>query len=488
MAAPLAPWSPPTRRACPTPKRLAWYAAQPVTLSFRYGVPTELPVLSGQGDAGPRHEQTWAWGVGATNLDDARPLGTVPFPSVEEVHMLPIQARLPSTDVFDYFDALNDDASHHESSNDICTPMGCVEEMVEALPDELWSRPGLRLLDSCCGNGNFHAYIQTKAPLDALYFNEINEQRVRHVLDYFGNNVNLTRQDFMELQDDWGFDLVVSNPPYAKFTAGKRASKNHNLSRGFIRKALELTKPGGYILFIVPDNWMSYSDRNVLPPLLSQYQFLHLNIHGAKRWFPRVGSSFTWFVLHKVPNERPFRVENHYMKSDQVNATLPRGVDFIPLYYSNVVRRIMDKVVYSTGNKYEVETTSDLHRTTKRELLSEHEDPEHQHRLIHTPRQTVWATRPHKYQAGWKVFLSLTDRYRTFVDNCGMTQSVAFIRCRSKRDALRIKRELDSPVFRAVNNLTRYGNFNNIRVLQRLTTVAGFRLSRQEDALIQHFA
>ena len=402
--------------------------------------------------------------------------------------MLPLQARLPHDGVFDYFDALNGNASHYESSNDICTPMGCVKEMVDALPDELWARPGLRVLDSCCGNGNFHAYIQTKAPLDALYFNEVNERRVQHVLGFFGEGVNLTRQDFMEFADDDGFDLVVSNPPYAKITDGKRASKNHNLSRAFIRKAIDLTRPGGYILFIVPDNWMSYSDRNVLPRLMSQYQFLHLNIHGAKRWFPKVGSSFTWFVLRKVPNEHPLLVENHYMKRDNVEATLPQDVDFIPLYYSDGIRRILEKVVYSARDKYAVETTSDLHRTTKRHLLADREDVDHPHRLIHTPRQTVWASRPHKYQTGWKVFLSLTDRYRTFVDNCGMTQSVAFIRCRTKRDALRIKRELDSPVFRAVNNITRYGNFNNVRVLQRLTTIAGFRLSRRDAALIQHFA
>lgn len=402
--------------------------------------------------------------------------------------MLPRQARLRPDAVFDYFNALNGKVSHHQSSNDICTPMRCVQEMVDAIPDELWSRLGLRVLDSCCGNGNFHAYIQTKAPLDALYFNEVNERRVQHVLDFFGDWVHLTRQDFMELEDAEGFDLVVSNPPYAKITNGKRASKNHNLSRAFIRKAIDLTRPGGYILFIVPDNWMSYSDRNILPRVMSQYQFLRINIHGAKRWFPKVGSSFTWFVLRKVPNEQPLLVENHYMKRDTVKATLPQGVDFIPLYYSDGIRRILDKVVYSTRDKYEVETTSDLHRTTKRHLLSDSEDVAHPHRLIHTPRQTVWASRQHKYQTGWKVFLSLTDRYRTFVDNCGMTQSVAFIRCRTKRDALRVKRELDSPVFRAVNNITRYGNFNNIRVLQRLTTIAGFRLSTRDTALTQQFA
>jgi hypothetical protein len=57
---------------------------------------------------------------------------------------------------------------------------------------------------------------------------------------------------------------------------------------------------------------MSYADRNKLPELLSQYQFRHLNINGAKKWFPKVGSSFTWFLLQKSPNIDKFIIENHY--------------------------------------------------------------------------------------------------------------------------------------------------------------------------------
>ena len=30
---------------------------------------------------------------------------------------------------------------------------------------------------------------------------------------------------------------------------------------------------------------------------------------------------------------------------------------------------------------------------------------------------------------------------KTFIDNCGMTQSIAFIRCDSKQEAARIKKE-----------------------------------------------
>lgn len=150
--------------------------------------------------------------------------------------------------------------------------------------------------------------------------------------------------------------------------------------------------------------------------------------------------------MQKVPNKKSFRVENHYKIYDSVDVKLDQGVRFIPLYYSESVRSLINKTVRSTHPTYNVETTSDLHRTTKKCLLSPIEDKDHPYRLIHTPKQTVWSSRPHKFQKGWKVFISLSDKYGTFVDNCGMTQSVAFIRCKTKADALRIKKELDSPI------------------------------------------
>ena len=392
-------------------------------------------------------------------------------------------------DVFAFFNGLNQDTDHFYSTNDICTPMECVQEMVDTVPEELWRRPNLRVLDSCCGNGNFHAYIRNKVPLHCLHFNEINEKRIKNIEQIFGDTIHLTKKDFLNFDSTKKFDLIVSNPPYAKFCMNnKRASKNHNMSRDFIRKAVEITKNGGYVLFIAPDNWMSYSDRNILPRLMSRYQFIHLNIHGAKKWFPKVGSSFTWFLLQKKKNTHTFKVENYYKRRDVVEVTLDKGIDFIPLYYSSTVRSLMQKTIYSQVPKYRIETTSDLHRHTKKHLLSTERDDTHTYRLIHTPKQTVWSVRPHKYQEGWKVFLSLSDVYGTFVDACGMTQSVAFIRCASEAEAWRIKRELDAPVYRAINNLTRYGNFNNIRVLQRLPRLPYIHLNESEQELVTHFA
>ncbi len=384
-------------------------------------------------------------------------------------------------------DALNHDLSHYANSNDICTPMGCVREMVDSIPIDFWKNHHLQVLDPCSGNGNFHAYIKNFVPLENLTFNDINDTRLENVARLFGPSAHITKSDFFKYPDDEVYDLVVANPPYARFDEyGRRTSKNHNLSRAFIDKALKVTRPGGMILFIVPNNWMSLSDRNRLPSLLSQYQFLHLNIHGAKRWFPKVGSSFTWFLLHKVPNRKAFTVENHYFRRNRLLARMRAGVDYVPLHFSNLVDDIFAKTVDAPVAKFNVETSSDLHRYTKADLLSNERSSTHRYKVVHTPTQVLWSRRPHKYQDDWKVFISLTNRYSTFVDQCGMTQSIAFVRCSSKAEAYEIKKTLDQPAYRFLNDMTRYGNFNNVRILQRFPA-GSIHLSARERALVNEF-
>ena len=142
---------------------------------------------------------------------------------------------------------------------------------------------------------------------------------------------------------------------------------------------------------------------------------------------------------------------------------------FIPLYYNKIIQNILHKTVKNTElKKFPVETSSDLHRYTKKKFISNTKDEIFKYKLIHTPKQTVYANRPHKFQEGWKVFISTTSYYSTFVDNCGMTQSIVFIRCNDKEEADKIANILTHPLYCFINNICRWGNFNNIRILQSL--------------------
>lgn len=379
-----------------------------------------------------------------------------------------------------YNDTLNTDKSTYKSSNDEPTPIDCISEMINKIPKELWEKNDLSILDPCCGNGNFSIpimfellkYHDKKTILEKiLEFNDINESRLENVRSVFCGekyNLQITNHDFITFHNNKKYDLIVANPPYAKFLEnGKRASKNHNLIKDFIEKALIQLKPNGYLLFITPDNWMSYADRNVLIEIITSLQIIHLDIHTAKKYFKKIGSSFTWYIIQNCPFYKNINVSGIWKKKEYTSSVISKQRKYIPLLYNEIVQSILSKTTDDNSlPKFDVKTSSDLHKYTKAEFIRDEKTDEFKYKLIHTPSQTVYSSRPHKFQEGYKLFISTTDKYNVFIDNCGMTQSIVFILCSNEEEAKKYLQILQHPLYVFINNICRWGNFNNIRILQ----------------------
>ena len=379
-----------------------------------------------------------------------------------------------------YDNILNIDKSTYKSSNDEPTPIDCISEMISKLPDEFWKKKDIDILDPCCGNGNFSIPIlfkllnhhsKKKIVEKILNFNDINETRLDNLRKVFNNdkyNLQITNLDFISCDSEKKYDLIATNPPYAKILEnGKRASKNHNLIKDFIEKSLSKLKPNGYLLFITPDNWMSYADRNLLIKTITSLQIVHLDIHTAKKYLKKIGSSFTWYIIQNCPSYKPINISGIWKKTLYTGTVSSKVRRYIPLLYNEIVESILSKTIDNNDfEKFDVKTSSDLHKYTKKEFISSEITDLFKYKLIHTPSQTVYASRPHKFQEGYKVFISTTDKYKVFVDNCGMTQSIVFIICSDEEDANKKANILKHPLYVFINNICRWGNFNNIRILQ----------------------
>jgi len=381
---------------------------------------------------------------------------------------------------FYYDNILNKDTNLVKTSNDVPTPIDCVVEMVSKIPKKFWKNKNLKILDPCCGCGNFFLVIYFKLLKyhdtehilnNMLYFNDINNERMEVVKRIFEGNkydLNITQLDFTTYKSYEKFDLVVANPPYAKLLSnGKRASKNHNMIGTFINKTLELLKNKGFMLYITPDNWMSFADRNTLISKLTSMQIHYINIHIAKKkYFKKVGSSFTWYLIENTPSYKSIEIEGVWNKKEYTDTVKSEVRKYIPLFYNNHIQSILNKTIDCSNKKFKVETSSDLHKYTKKKFISKDRDKIYKYKLIHTPTQTVWSSKPHKFQEGYKVFISTTSYYKTFIDDCGMTQSIAFIRCENEETAKKISKVLSHPLYVLINNICRYGNFNNVRIMQ----------------------
>jgi len=399
-----------------------------------------------------------------------------------------------------YNETLNLDKSTYKSSNDEPTPIDCISEMISKIPTNFWSQNDLSILDPCCGNGNFGIpilyellkYHSKQTILEQiLEFNDINESRLENVRNVFCNqkyNLQISNHDFITLETTKQYNLIVANPPYALMLEnGKRASKNHNLIKTFIEKALKLLKPNGFLLFITPDNWMSFADRNTLIETLTQLQIVHLDIHSAKKYFKKIGSSFTWYLIQNCPFYKNINVSGIWKKNQYFGSVVSQQRKYIPLLYNQTVQNILSKTIDNVNlEKFVIKTSSDLHKYTKKEFINNEKNDMYQYKLIHTPSQTVFASRPHKFQDGYKVFISTTDKYSVFIDNCGMTQSIVFILCSSLEEANKYLEILQHPLYLFINNICRWGNFNNIRILQNFPK-PGIEYTGNHQEIYNHF-
>lgn len=395
-----------------------------------------------------------------------------------------------------YTETIDVDRSSYKSSNDETTPIDCVSEMISKVPQELWDRNDLKILDPCCGNGNFLVpiFYKIKNPEETLYFNDINQERLKIVRRVFGDKAVITDKDYVNgFTNEFKFDLIVANPPFAKLQEnGIRASKNHNLIKDFLRKSLSLLKEDGYLLFITPDNWMSFN-RDTLITEITSLQIIHLDIHSAKKYFKKIGSSFTWYVIQNKKFYKDINISGVWKKENYTSTVKSEIRRYLPLYYTSTIQKILHKTLNNENlSKFKVLTTSYLHRFTKKQYLSDNKDNVYKFKLIHTPTKVVWSSKPHKFQEGYKVFISTTNKYSTFVDNCGMTQSIAFIMCDSLEEAENTKTILDHPLYKFLNDIHRYGNFNNIKILQHFPIprdskdiYESFGITQEEMSLIK---
>ncbi len=363
--------------------------------------------------------------------------------------------------IFDTFNSIND---NNETGNrdDIPTPMECVKVMLDYIPEDFWTNKNIKVLDPCCGNGNFGAYCQTKTKLDNIYFNELNPVRFEKCKELL-NPKHITNGDAFDIfNSEAKFDLIMANPPYSG-----GGNKNQSLSNKFIEASIDSLNDEGYLCYITPNNWMTYNnDNTTLKKLLQEGEFVVID-NDCKKYFPAVGSSFTILVWKKTKQPLTTLVKNNFLIKDTQQVDIPKDINFIPLYLSQEIISIMKKSMSSERNDFNYRC--DLHNFTKKDCLSDIQDNTFKYETIHTIRKTRYATFKQDIYDKWIIVIPLSTYYIPFIEHHkNTTQSVGYLAFDTKKAAEDFLIKAQQDYIKVLVHLTRYGNFNCTKVLKHI--------------------
>ncbi len=396
------------------------------------------------------------------------------------------------------------DFSARKSFGEVFTPDELIEEMLDKLPASVWGNPKLKWLDPAAGVGNFFAIAYNRLMVglgpviknedarrkyileEMFYFVELQDKNATLIQQIFNFDnkikLNLFYGDFEEFDGSvFGikkFDIVLGNPPYQSMhTETQRKAKNHNLWSVFTKKGFDLVDEKGFLLYVTPPAWMSPSSK-LLSEIFLKNQLHFVNINECSRHFRGVGSLFSYYLIEKTPIYAPTRFVYDFKGGSKIMAQkgtsiyqLHPGIKFIPQLPTPEAFSILEKTVFSERPKFNISYDSDLHKFTKKALLSEIRNETFKFKVIHTPSQMLWSSRPHKNQNRIKVFIPLTTYFESvMVGTYGNTQGMGYMLCKNYEEAEAVKKILLSPLYRFIANITRWSNFNVPMVVQSLPT------------------
>ncbi|EGL82417.1 N-6 DNA methylase [Caldalkalibacillus thermarum TA2.A1] len=227
------------------------------------------------------------------------------------------------------------------------TPSSLVREMVESCLDQLEITEKVKIMDPCCGSGNFllKLFQHLKSRLCALGFSV--QEAEKHLfqscllgMDIDPVAVTLTKinlalaadhlpaempgfqiqvRDFLaqgtalQKKDAASFDVMIGNPPWGStfgLSAKKELKTRFRSARYlvdsfslFVEQAVRLLKPGGILNFVLPEAMLSVSGhRPVREFLLEQTQLLDIHLLGNT--FTGVHSPVITFMAQRQSGEK----------------------------------------------------------------------------------------------------------------------------------------------------------------------------------------
>lgn len=240
-----------------------------------------------------------------------------------------------------------------------------VNQMLDQLPEYVWTSNSTTFFDPAIGGGQFVRAIEYRLRAQGhsdenirtrVFGLEDSNLHIRYAVNkhkLVGQYTRKTYENFFALGDSVKFDVVIGNPPYQKSTAGTRLGSRGaaDLWPDFVKKCLSLLKDHGHMAFIHPTSWRKPEDRYGFWKLLTQENQLKRLVmssgHKDQDWF-KIGVRVDYYILEKTQKYTTTSVRDH----ENVEYTLDlAGFDWLPNYAIDEISNMLGTgctVLYNT--------------------------------------------------------------------------------------------------------------------------------------------
>lgn len=197
-----------------------------------------------------------------------------------------------------------------------------VNEILNRVPESVWSSSDSLFLDPAMGGGQFVREIENRLRLyghsdknisGRVYGCENSKLRVQYAVNKHKLIGKYFAADFLETDfEDMKFN-ILGNPPFQSVdSTGKRKDQASNLWSQFWKKSFEISDDNSVISLVTPTSWLSPSadfknsadyimGHNRLWDVFDNYSS-YSDVITVKNHFPSVGSTFGYVVVDRSSN------------------------------------------------------------------------------------------------------------------------------------------------------------------------------------------
>ena len=330
--------------------------------------------------------------------------------------------------------------------------------------------------------------------------------------------ITVIKGDFLDVEFDMKFDVIVGNPP---FQDGGRGDEANKLWPYFVKRADDLLADDGYVAMISPNGWMqptadigkgnSKNSVSIFNDIFKKRNLVVANVDSdglREKHFKGVGSTFSYYIFQKAK----YSGNTEFVTpTGSINVDI-NHIDSLPKITSAESLTIMDKLTGPTFtwhdqnhglNGKEGDITGTFTETKKTKKGNVTVSYQLQHKIYHTNKGggTYWyggTANPHANSP--KVIVSLSGKYLPVLDTqhgfSNMCMALIFDKLEHATQAQSI---LNSKLYRFWVEMQKFSGFNPRKLILTLPTLdlaqewddnkiyKHFKLSAAEQTCIDQF-